>query len=103
MEILQAQGFSNPFMQYEYIRNLGDGKSSQVCLFQHKSTLEKFAIKMMPYENRFSKIEKARIKREIGLKIKCKNCPNVVRFKEEFFYENTHFIVMEYMAGGDLQ
>ena len=57
----------------------------------------------MPYENSFSNIEKLRIKREIGLKIKCKNCPNVVRFKEEFVYENSHFIVMEYMAGGDLQ
>ena len=32
-----------------------------------------------------------------------KNSPNVVRYKEDFMYENKHFIVMEFMAGGDLQ
>ena len=41
--------------------------------------------------------------REIELQARCKNCPNIVRFKEQFKCDDMHVIVMEYMDGGDLQ
>ena len=37
------------------------------------------------------------------MQARCKNCPNIVRFKEQFMANETHFISMEYMPGGDLQ
>ena len=45
------------------------------------------------------------IAHEIELQSKCKNCPNIVRFKEQFTSKEmaVHCIVMEYMPGGDLQ
>ena len=46
---------------------------------------------------------KKQIAREIELQSKCKNCPNIVRFKEQFTCDNMQCIVMENMAGGDLQ
>ena len=37
------------------------------------------------------------------MQARCKGCPNVVRFKEYFICEGFNCIVMENMAGGDLQ
>ena len=45
--LLRAQGFTSQFDQYSFIRQLGDGSSSNVILVQHKSTGERFAMKLI--------------------------------------------------------
>lgn len=71
-------------------------------LARHKSTDESFAIKIIS-SNEMDARNLAQINCEIELQARCKNCPNVVRFKEEFTCEGKKFIVMEHMKGGDLQ
>ena len=70
-------------------------------LVQHKLTLEKFAMKFIEAKGT-SQDGLKQIEREIALQTRCKHCPNVVRFKEYFRYDNMHCIVMEQMEGGDL-
>ena len=80
---------------------MGDGAFSQVMLARHQKTNEKFAMKVISadvYRNK----QKQKIQNEIELQSRCKNCPNVVRFKEQFTEDEMHCIVMEYMPGGDL-
>ena len=71
-------------------------------LVEHKLTQEKFALKAIPQTTYKERHHKA-VSTEIEMQARCKNCPNIVRFKEQFACEGTHFIMMEYMAGGDLQ
>lgn len=59
-------------------------------------------MKIIPYAT-FNSFRKAQIAREVELQARSKNCPNVVRFKEQFTVEDMVCIVMENMAGGDLQ
>ena len=47
------------------IEKLGEGKSSEVVLMKHKSTLELFAVKVYTYKNKYSSTEKSRMRREI--------------------------------------
>jgi serine/threonine protein kinase len=61
-----------------------------------------FAMKVIPISD-YNERHKAQVTREINLQQRCKNCPNVVRFKEQFSCDEMQCIVMEYMAGGDLQ
>lgn len=98
---LNAQGFTDQLDQYEILRKLGDGGSGQVFLVSHRSTDETFALKKIEAKIQ-SKKHAEQIAREIQLQYRCRNCPNIVRFKEEFTRKNDHFIVMEHMAGGDL-
>lgn len=100
--LLREQGFANQFDQYELGKELGVGGSSQVMLAQHKSTGERFAMKLINL--RGIKIEtRKQIEREVALQMRCRNCPNVVRFKEQFICQDLQCIVMEFMDGGDLQ
>ena len=100
--LLQAQGFGNQMDQYELLRKLGDGAFSRVMLARHRKTQEYFAIKMSPIANIDERI-RMYIAKEIDLQSNCKNCPNVVRFKEQFTSDiGYHCIVMECMPGGDL-
>ena len=100
--LLAQQGFENRLDQYDLVEKLGDGAFSQVMLAQHRLTNEKFAMKIIPYAT-FNSFRKAQIAREVELQARSKNCPNVVRFKEQFTVEDMVCIVMENMPGGDLQ
>ena len=99
--LLREQGFANQFDQYELGKELGVGGSSQVMLAQHKSTGERFAMKLINLRGITSETRK-QIEREIVLQMRCRNCPNVVRFKEQFICQDLQCIVMEFMDGGDL-
>ena len=83
------------------VRELGDGGSSSVMLSEHRSTGEHYALKLMHEQYQNERGIKF-IEREISLQARCRNCPNIVRFKENFMCENKYCIVMEYMEGGDL-
>ena len=48
MLLLNAQGFTSQFDQFGFVKTLGDGASGQVILVQHKSTSERFAMKIIP-------------------------------------------------------
>ena len=83
------------------LRGLGEGGSGLVMLARHKSSEETFAMKIIQISGN-NEHKQAQINREIALQARCKNCPNVVRFKEYFQCEDKHCIVMEHMEGGDL-
>ena len=109
MLLLNAQGFTSQFDQFGFVKTLGDGASGQVILVQHKSTSERFAMKIIPTPSHTqqSKLQAAKlklIKQEIALHQRCKNCSKIVRFKESFSFDNDskQCIVMEQMKGGDL-
>lgn len=98
---MRAQGFSSQLDQYRVLRELGEGGTSRVMLAEHKSTKERFALKIINTK-RVDQLE--RTLHEISLQERCKSCPNVVRFKEQFMHGSAmHCIVMEYMSSGDLQ
>ena len=45
--LLYSQGYASQFHQYNLIRQLGDGSSSKVLLVKHRSTGERFAMKLI--------------------------------------------------------
>ena len=100
--LLAAQGYSSQIAQYKMDRQLGDGAFSQVGLGRHRHTGEKFAIKIISAAKATGN-QNFSLKREVELHQRCRQCPNIVRFKEKFQVGDFHYIVMEYVKGGDLQ
>ena len=64
--LLEVQGFQNQLDQYHLLEKLGEGAFSQVMLAQHRSTKEKFAIKIIPFSY-YNECHKESINREIEL------------------------------------
>lgn len=79
--LLQVQGFSDQLEQFEFLKELGSGASGQVMLVEHKLTQEKFALKAIPY-TAYKERHQKQVAAEIEMQARCKNCPNIVRFKE---------------------
>ncbi|OHT10519.1 Serine/threonine-protein kinase Nek3 [Tritrichomonas foetus] len=86
--------------RYEIIRELGKGSYGSVKLARDKSTKELYAIKKVKLCC-LSKAEREKSLGEVKVLSSIKH-PNVVAYKESFQENQTLYIVMEYIDGGDL-
>lgn len=85
---------------YNIDKNLGEGKFGLVKLGIHKKTGEKVAIKIIK-KNDMDQKDLELVRSEIDIMKLCKH-KNVVRLLDHFENSEYIFIVMEYLAGGDL-
>ena len=96
----QSFGYLNFFDYYEMLDVLGEGIFGVVKLGVHKKTKEKVAIKIIKKESaKQNDIELVRT--EIDIMKLCHH-PNIVKLLDHFENAEYIFIVMEYIAGGDL-
>lgn len=98
--IRMAIGYQNFTDFYEMKGDLGEGKFGLVKLGIHKSTSEKVAIKIIKKDAMDNK-DLELVRSEIDIMKLCKH-ENVVRLLDHFENSEFIFIVMEYLAGGDL-
>ena len=87
--------------KYEVIRTLGRGSYGRVDLCKDKSTGEQFAVKkvklgQMPEADRLKALEEATFLSKL-------DHPNIVAYHESFQENDSLYISMEYMDGGDLE
>lgn len=85
---------------YEIKEDLGRGKFGQVKLAIHKKTSKKVAVKVIKKKD-MSIGEVELQKREIEVLKLCQH-PNIIRLLDVFENMEYIYIVLEYMAGGDL-
>ena len=86
--------------KYEVVQTLGRGSYGRVDLVRLKSSGEQFAMKKVKLSS-VSDGDKMKALDEVKVLSKLKH-PNIVTFIESFQENNSLFIVMEYMDGGDL-
>lgn len=96
----KAIGYQNFSDFYEMKSDLGEGKFGLVKLGIHKNTGEKVAIKIIKKDAMDSK-DLELVRSEIDIMKLCRHT-NVVRLLDHFENFEFIFIVMEYLAGGDL-
>lgn len=96
----KAIGYQNFNDYYDMKTDLGEGKFGLVKLGIHKSTGEKVAIKIIKKDAMDSK-DLELVRSEIDIMKLCRHA-NVVRLLDHFENFEFIFIVMEYLAGGDL-
>lgn len=96
----QAIGYHHFSDFYEMKGDLGEGKFGLVKLGIHKKTSEKVAIKIIKKDAMDNK-DLELVRSEIDIMKLCKH-ENVVRLLDHFENSEFIFIVMEYLAGGDL-
>lgn len=97
----KAIGYESFFDYYEIIDDIGEGKFGVVKLGVHKNTKLRVAIKTIKKENLKSKQDHELVRSEIDIMKLCRH-PNVVSLLDHFENSEYIFIVMEYIAGGDL-
>ena len=100
-EIKEKKKEKVKFSIYDLIKleMLGYGNSGQVMLVQHKHTMKKFALKIIPLKN------DPKIKENIELEVKTlHNCEsdNIIRCHASYFENGAINIVLEYMDKGTL-
>ena len=96
-ESIGYQTFSD---SYDFQKDLGEGKFGLVKLGVHKKTGEKVAIKIIKKDSMDQK-DLELVRSEIDIMKLCKH-KNIVRLLDHFENSEFIFIVMEYLAGGDL-
>jgi Ca2+-binding EF-hand superfamily protein len=96
----QAIGYQSFFDFYDVQTDLGEGKFGMVKLGIHKNSGEKVAIKIIKKDS-MTVSDMELVRSEIDIMKLCKH-PNVVRLLDHFENSEYIFIVMEYLAGGDL-
>lgn len=77
--LLRAQGYESELDQFKIVREVGYGSTSRVMLARHRSTNEQFALKIIDTSTGYLASRKDQ---EVAVHTRCKNCPNVVRFKD---------------------
>jgi serine/threonine protein kinase len=85
---------------YELGQSLGEGAFAKVLLGLDRSTLEKFAVKIIEKQSD-DELGLQFIWRELSV-MKSVNHPNIVRTYDIFDTKNRLYIVLEYMPGGTL-
>lgn len=96
----QSIGYQHFTDFYEMKADLGEGKFGLVKLGIHKKTGEKVAIKIIKKDAMDNK-DLELVRSEIDIMKLCRH-DNVVRLLDHFENSEYIFIVMEYLAGGDL-
>ena len=86
---------------YEIKQNIGKGKFGLVNLAIHKKTNMKVAIKIINKSSIKTQEDNQLVRSEIDIMKLCHH-PNIVRLLDHFENADYIFIVMEYIAGGDL-
>ncbi|OHT02582.1 Serine/threonine-protein kinase Nek3 [Tritrichomonas foetus] len=87
--------------KYEIVRTLGRGSYGKVELAKLKSTGEQFAVKKVKLES-MSPSDRSKALDEATFLSKLDH-PNIVAYHESFQENNSLYIAMEYMDGGDLE
>ncbi|XP_060521644.1 serine/threonine-protein kinase Chk2-like isoform X2 [Cylas formicarius] len=93
-------------VKYAYIKQLGRGSCGEVCLVKHRDTCEVFAIKKIVKSQRnTSQMHKInhplKIANEINI-LRQISHPCIVGMQELLETESEVYLVLEYMAGGEL-
>lgn len=96
----KAIGYQTFSETYDIEKDLGEGKFGLVKLGIHKKTAEKVAIKIIKKDSMDQK-DLELVRSEIDIMKLCRH-KNVVRLLDHFENYEFIFIVMEYLAGGDL-
>jgi len=95
-----AIGYQTFTDTYDLQGDLGEGKFGLVKLGVHKKTEEKVAIKIIKKDSMDQK-DLELVRSEIDIMKLCKH-KNIVRLLDQYENNEYIFIVMEYLAGGDL-
>ncbi|KAI8973218.1 hypothetical protein BDF20DRAFT_914694 [Mycotypha africana] len=85
---------------YTFVRQIGQGKFSRVMLSSHYATKEQVAIKIIDKRQHDYRVL-SRLTREISL-MEVLDHPNIVRLYETYETTDSLYIVMEYIAGQNL-
>lgn len=96
----KAIGYQTFSETYDIEKDLGEGKFGLVKLGIHKKTGEKVAIKIIKKDSMDQK-DLELVRSEIDIMKLCRH-KNVVRLLDHFENSEFIFIIMEYLAGGDL-
>ena len=96
----KAFGYLNFFDYYEMLGDLGEGIFGVVKLGLYKKTKERVAIKIIKKDTT-KQNDMELVRTEIDIMKLCHH-PNIVRLLDHFENADYIFIVMEYIAGGDL-
>ena len=96
----KAFGYLNFFDYYEMLGDLGEGIFGVVKLGLYKKTKERVAIKVIKKDTT-KQNDMELVRTEIDIMKLCHH-PNIVRLLDHFENAEYIFIVMEYIAGGDL-
>lgn len=96
-----SQSSSSTNKTYVILRNLGEGSFGKVKEAMHVATQEKIAVKVIEKEKVVTEDDDTRVRREISIMRKVKH-PNIVQLYEVIETEKYHFMVMEYVEGGEL-
>lgn len=88
--------------KYKLLDRLGSGGMSTVYLAEHVLMQRRVAIKVLPKDRVEESSYLARFHLE-GIAAAKLDHPNIVRAYDVDNYENTHYLVMEYVEGRDLQ
>ena len=94
---------SNPFDDYKYIKDIGEGTYSKVQLVQNKINSSIYAMKVIQKRinsitNKSNEIE---VYREVKFLIKIDH-PNITKIFEFYDWENDYYLIMEHCEGGIL-
>lgn len=92
---------TNSNKTYVILRNLGEGSFGKVKEAMHVATQEKIAVKVIEKEKVVTEDDDTRVRREISIMRKIRH-PNIVQLYEVIETEKYHFMVMEYVEGGEL-
>ena len=95
-----AIGYLNFFDFYDMEKDLGEGRFGKVKLGIHKRTNQHVAIKIIN-KKEMTSTDGELVKSEIDIMKLCHH-PNIVHLLDHFENGEYIFIVMEYLAGGDL-
>ena len=90
---------SDPFQEYETIKELGRGSYAVVRLVRHKLTGAIRAMKAI--KRRHNEESETDIKNEINILMKLDH-PNIVKIFELYISESKYYLITEYCAGGSL-
>ena len=88
--------------KYRLLRPLGTGGMSTVYLAEHEFIRRRAAIKVLPEDAEIDASSIERFRREARAAAALDH-PNIVRVDDVVSEEQTHYIVMEYVPGRDLQ
>jgi 5'-AMP-activated protein kinase, catalytic alpha subunit len=91
----------NSSKTYVILRNLGEGSFGKVKEAMHVATQEKIAVKVIEKDKVVTEDDDTRVRREISIMRRIKH-PNIVQLYEVIETEKYHFMVMEYVEGGEL-
>ena len=90
----------NSSSEFNFLKNIGEGAFSKVCLVQHKITRTNYAIKVIDL-TKIPKLDHENVEKELAIQMGL-NHNNLV-YLHDFFIEETYvFYILEYCGKGNL-